>query len=75
MSTTAASRQAPIVERPKHPLHALTTFELRDYSNQLESAIALSDALQPVPQARADLRAQLDDVLAEQEDRRRLADA
>ena len=24
------------VEQPKHPLHALTTFELRDFRRQLE---------------------------------------
>ena len=28
----------PAVEQPKHPLHALTTFELRDYRRQLERA-------------------------------------
>jgi hypothetical protein len=31
------------VEQPKHPLHALTTFELRDFRRQLESAIAFFD--------------------------------
>ena len=33
----------PTVEQPKHPLHALTTFELRDYRHQLERAIAFFD--------------------------------
>jgi len=61
------------VERPKHPLHALTTYELTDYRRLLEQAIAFFDAQDPVPAARADLQAALDGVLAEQADRRRLA--
>ncbi len=40
---------------------------------QLESAIASYDRLDPVPQARGDLQARLDDVIAEQDDRTRLA--
>jgi hypothetical protein len=63
------------VEQPKHPLHALTTFELRDFRRQLESAIAFFDKQDPVPPARDRLQAKLDDVLAEQESRTRLADA
>jgi hypothetical protein len=63
------------VEQPKHPLHALTTFELRDFRRQLESAIAFFDHQNPVPPARHRLQAKLDDVLAEQESRTRLADA
>jgi hypothetical protein len=43
MSATAASQQVPAVDQPKHPLHALTTFELRDYRRQLERAIAFFD--------------------------------
>jgi DNA-binding beta-propeller fold protein YncE len=31
------------VESPRHPLHALTTFELRRYRRQLENAIAFFD--------------------------------
>ena len=65
----------PAVEQPKHPLHALTTFELRDYRHQLERAIALSDGKDPVPPARGGLRARLDAVLAEQDERARLAHA
>jgi hypothetical protein len=37
------------VEQPKHPLHALTTFELRDLCRQLERAIAYFDKKNPVP--------------------------
>jgi hypothetical protein len=63
------------VERPKHPLHALTTFELKDYRRQLENAIAYFDQQKPVPAVRASLQVALDGVLAEQADRRKLADA
>jgi hypothetical protein len=61
------------VDPPKHPLPALTTFELRDYRRQLESAIAFFDRQDPVPTARCRLQATLDDVIAEQDDRARLA--
>ena len=61
------------VDQPKHPLHALTTFELRDYRRQLESAIAFFDRQDPVPPTRRRLQARLDDVIAEQDDRARLA--
>ncbi len=63
------------VERPKHPLHALTTYELKDYRRQLENAITYFDQQEPVPAVRASLQAALDGVLAEQADRRKLADA
>jgi hypothetical protein len=53
----------------------LTTFELRDYRRQLERAIAYLDTKNPVPPARAGLKARLNDVMAEQDDRERLADA
>jgi hypothetical protein len=35
------------IEPPTHPLHALTTFELRDYRRRLESAIAYSGITTP----------------------------
>ena len=63
------------VDPPKHPLHAMTTFELRDYRRQLESAITFFDKQDPIPPARGRLQARLDDVLAEQEERARLARA
>ena len=37
------------VEPPKHPMHAMTTYELRDYRRQLETAIAFFDRQDPVP--------------------------
>jgi hypothetical protein len=75
MPTTEAAGQLPEVDQPKHQLHALTTYELRDYRRQLETAIAFFDRQDPVPPARHHLQARLDEVLAEQDSRARLADA
>jgi hypothetical protein len=61
------------VQEPKHPLYALTTSELSAHRRQLENAIAYYDGMDPVSQARGDLQARLDDVIAEQDDRTRLA--
>jgi hypothetical protein len=61
------------VAQPKHPLYALTTSELSEQRRQLERAIACCDGMDPVPQARGDLQTRLDDVIAEQDDRTRLA--
>jgi hypothetical protein len=65
----------PVPAEPKHRLTQLTTYELRDYRRQLESAIAFFDRQDPVPPARGRLQARLDEVLAEQDDRARLARA
>ena len=75
MPATAPSDQAPTVDQPRHPLHALTTYELTGYRRQLERAIAFFDAQNPVPPVRASLQAALDDVLTEQDDRARIARA
>ena len=63
------------VDPPEHPLYAMTTYELRDYRRQLERAIAVLDGQDPVPPVRGDLQARLDDVLAEQDGRMKLAHA
>jgi hypothetical protein len=63
------------VDQPEHPLHALTTSELRDYRARLESALASSGTENPVPPARGQLQDALDAVIAEERDRKRLADA
>jgi len=63
------------VERPKHPLYALTTFELTGYRRQLEHAITFFDQQDPVPPIRADLQTALDAVTAEQDDRAKIAHA
>jgi hypothetical protein len=61
------------VNKPDHPLYALTTFELRDYRRELEKAIAFFDMQDPVPPARDQLQARLGEVLAEQDDRAKIA--
>ena len=61
------------VAQPKHPLYALTRSELSGHRRQLENAIAYYDRMDPAPQAREDLQARLDDVIAEQDDRTSLA--
>jgi hypothetical protein len=63
------------VEPPTHPMHALTTFELRDYRRQLESAVAFFDRQDPVHPARDRLQARLNEVLAEQAERVRIANS
>jgi hypothetical protein len=67
--------QAPPVNTPKHPLSAMTTYELRDYRRQLENAIAFFDRQVPVPAVRDDLQATLSALIAEQESRERLTRA
>jgi hypothetical protein len=69
------STEPAAVEQPKHPLTQLTTYELRDYRRDLEKAIALFDRQTPVPPARKRLQARLDDVIAQQDERARLARA
>lgn len=75
MPATAASDQAPAVEHPMHPLPALTTYELTYYRRRLENAIAYLGKQDPVPAIRADMQAALDGVIAEQDDRKKLAGA
>jgi hypothetical protein len=58
------------VRTPRHPVHALTTYELRDYRRDLERAIK---GISPDAPVQADLRRKLDTVIAEQEERARLA--
>lgn len=73
MPVTPVAPQPSDVDQPKHPLHALTTYELRDYRRDLQQAIAFFDRQAPVPPARAQLQARLDAVLAEQDARARIA--
>jgi len=60
------------VSPPRHPLYALTTYELRDRRRELERAIKGIAADAPI---QADVRRALDAVIAEQEDRARSARA
>ena len=75
MSATAATQPTPAVDQPKHPLHALTTYELAYYRRRLENAIAFLGKQDPVPAIRADMQTALDRVLTEQDDRARIAAA
>jgi hypothetical protein len=75
MPSTDTAPQPPAVEKPKHKLPELTTYELTGYRRQLEQAIAYFDRQEPVPAVRVDLQARLDAVTAEQDDRKKLADA
>ena len=68
-----ATQQTPTVDQPKHPLHALTTYELANYRRRLKNAIAYMAKQDPVPAIRADMQAALDKVIAEQDDRARIA--
>ena len=63
------------VDQPEHPVHALTTSELRNYRARPESALASSGTENPVPPARGQLQDALDAVITEEQDRKRLADA
>lgn len=67
--------ESATVDQPKHPLSQLTTYELRDYRRQLESAIAFFDRQDPVPPVRSRLAKSLAGVVAEEDDRARLANA
>ena len=73
--TARIAGQPPVVEKPKHKLSQLTTYELRDYRRELEKAIAFFGQQHPVPPARAALQSRLDAVQAEQADRARIARA
>jgi hypothetical protein len=73
MPATIASTQPPEVDTPKHPLYALTTYELTYYRRRLENALAFLDKQDSVPVIRADLQTALDKVIAEQDDRAKIA--
>jgi hypothetical protein len=75
MPGIAATPQTPAVDQPKHALHAQTTYELAYYRRRLENAIAFMDKQDPVPPIGADMKAALDGVIAEQDDRARIATA
>jgi hypothetical protein len=60
------------VEKPQHPIHALTTYELTRYRRELEHALK---TLPSHAEVRTLLRQRLTDVLAEQEARAQLQQA
>ncbi len=49
MTAAVSPPPAPRVNQPAHPLHALTTFELKDYRRELEHAIAFFGKQDPSP--------------------------
>jgi hypothetical protein len=59
------------VEPPKHPLHALASYELQNYRRELERALR---ALPEHATVRKVLQENLAEVLAEQESRAVIAD-
>jgi hypothetical protein len=60
------------VEQPPHPVHALTTYELRNYRRVLEHSLR---ALPEHVAVRVILQQRLAEVLAEQDSRSRLHEA
>jgi hypothetical protein len=74
-SRPARPAELVTVEQPKYRLTQMTTYELRDYRREMERAIASFDAKDPGPPARDQLQARLDAVLAEQEERKKIAHA
>jgi hypothetical protein len=55
---------------PSYPIHALTTYELSRYRRELERAVK---GISPDAPVQADLRRKLDEVLAEQTEREKIA--
>jgi hypothetical protein len=72
---TAAPARITAVEKPKHKLSELTTYELRDHRHALERAIASCGSHDPGLPARTILQGRLNAVIAEQDDRARIARA
>ena len=71
--TTVTPGQPLGVHTPAHPLHALATFELAGYRRQLEHAIRSCEQDHPAAPALADLREAVAKVIAEQDDRAKIA--
>jgi hypothetical protein len=61
------------VQQPEHPVHALATFELTGYRRQLEHAIRSREQDQPAEPDLAGLREALAEVIAEEDDRAKIA--
>jgi hypothetical protein len=55
---------------PSHPVHALTTYEIARYRRELEHAIK---GISPDALGQDDLRRKLDEVIAEQAERAKIA--
>lgn len=55
---------------PKHPVYQLTTSELARYRRELEHAVK---GISPEAPVQTELRSRLDEVLAEQDEREKIA--
>ena len=64
--------ESPVPEEPRHPLHQLTTSELRTYRRELEHALKMLPGTASVRELLAE---HLGRVLAEQESRTRIQEA
>jgi hypothetical protein len=60
------------IQQPPHPMHALTTYELKNYRRELEHSLK---TLPEHAQVRELLQQRLTEVLAEQDSRSRLHQA
>jgi hypothetical protein len=60
------------VQPPKHPMHALTTYELSRYRRELEHALNLKELCEHAA-VRELLQARLAEVLAEEDSRTKIA--
>jgi predicted component of type VI protein secretion system len=60
------------LDQPKHPMHALTTYELRNYRRELERAL---ETLPSHATVREQFRQRLTDVLTEEQARTQLQQA
>ena len=75
MPTTDAAEQFSEADQPQHPVHAMTTYELRDYRRRLERAVASYAENHPTAPNLPSLRDALDRVAAEQAQRATIARA
>jgi hypothetical protein len=60
------------IQQPPHPMHALTTYELKNYRRELEHSLK---AISEHAQVRGLLQKRLTEVLAEQDSRNQLHQA
>jgi hypothetical protein len=60
------------IQQPPHPMHALTTYELKNYRRELEHSLK---TIPEYTQVRELLQQQLTEVLAEQDSRNQLHQA
>jgi hypothetical protein len=72
MSDEPNTAESPVPDEPQHPLHQLTTAELKGYRRELEHALKVLPGTASVRELLAE---HLGRVLAEQESRQRIHEA